>query len=547
VPATSSTGNYQVSWGASSGAVSYDLEESTSPTFGSTINIYTGANLSFNVAGKQNGTYYYRVRAKNSWANTAWTTGTNGCVVTLFQPPATVNVPATSTTGYYMVSWSSVAGAVSYDLEEDTDLNFTNPIQHYGLTNASFNVMGKTDGTYYYRARAFDGSTSSNWTLGGNGCVVTLGGTLTLREGLNNFPRTEIAGTTGAPILQFELEADLVEDITVTAITFADTGDLDLSTQVAMASLYRDMNGDGLLDGGDFCIASVANPTGDGYFFSGLAETINATTTTTLLLVYDLAASAPLGATMRARVVTNGDVSIVGSMTQNTQVVGAPITGDLKTIGQLGSLAIATNLGSLTGTVLPGAQGAAVFRIRFAAGSAEGVRVTSISVTAQGTGNEFNDVQGAFLYFDADANGVLDLTVDNLISGPETFLNDNGSITFPAYHAVGAGSAENFFVVYNLAPGTAEGSTFCLGVLQMGDVEAEGVNTLRSIPVAGAPYWGGTITVSSPTQEEESVGAFGCSSGTNPGGPAGLLSLMILLLSFLFGTARAKRLVRRAE
>jgi subtilisin family serine protease len=107
VPATSSTGNFTVSWPAAAGANSYDLEEDTVATFATATVAYTGPNLSFNVTSKPNGTYYYRVRAVNTSGNSVWTAGGNGCVVLLppLAPPS-ITVPPGSVSGNYTVSWA---------------------------------------------------------------------------------------------------------------------------------------------------------------------------------------------------------------------------------------------------------------------------------------------------------------------------------------------------------------------------------------------------------------------------------------------------------
>jgi hypothetical protein len=48
--------------------------------------VYSGPSTSFSVSGRGTGTYYYRVRAVNSQGSSLWTTGANGCVVSLTSP-----------------------------------------------------------------------------------------------------------------------------------------------------------------------------------------------------------------------------------------------------------------------------------------------------------------------------------------------------------------------------------------------------------------------------------------------------------------------------
>jgi hypothetical protein len=48
------------------------LQEDDNASFSSPTERYSGAGTSWNASGKDTGTYYYRVRASNSWGNSAW-------------------------------------------------------------------------------------------------------------------------------------------------------------------------------------------------------------------------------------------------------------------------------------------------------------------------------------------------------------------------------------------------------------------------------------------------------------------------------------------
>jgi hypothetical protein len=176
VPGTSISGYYVVGWTSSSGATSYTLEESPDSGFTSPTVVFTGNATSYFVTGRTNGTYWYRVSASNGVGSSGWTPSGNGCVVTLQAPPApgNITVPASSSTGSYTVSWPQAWGATGYELQEDTDPMFGTAVTIYAGSNTGFTVVGKTNGTYYYRVRSTNPVGMSGYTAGTNGCQVQL-------------------------------------------------------------------------------------------------------------------------------------------------------------------------------------------------------------------------------------------------------------------------------------------------------------------------------------------------------------------------------------
>jgi hypothetical protein len=62
-------GNYTVSWSTAARATGFTLEEDDHSAFSSPATQYTGAGTSWAASGKETGTYYYHVRASNSWGN----------------------------------------------------------------------------------------------------------------------------------------------------------------------------------------------------------------------------------------------------------------------------------------------------------------------------------------------------------------------------------------------------------------------------------------------------------------------------------------------
>jgi hypothetical protein len=65
-------GNYMVCWSAAARATSYTLEEDDNSAFSSPTIRYSGSGTCWTASDKERGTYYYRVRASNSWGNSGW-------------------------------------------------------------------------------------------------------------------------------------------------------------------------------------------------------------------------------------------------------------------------------------------------------------------------------------------------------------------------------------------------------------------------------------------------------------------------------------------
>lgn len=179
VPATSDTGDYSVSWGAATGTVlTYELWESTQASFLSSARVHSSASRSASFTGKPSSTYYYRVRACANSDCSGFTTGSNGVVVSIVPPgaPASIALPATSSTGSYTVSWSAATGAVqTYELYESTSALFASPALVRSDAATSMTFSGKAHGsTHYYRVRACGRGGCSGYTAGTTGVTTTI-------------------------------------------------------------------------------------------------------------------------------------------------------------------------------------------------------------------------------------------------------------------------------------------------------------------------------------------------------------------------------------
>jgi YD repeat-containing protein len=175
VPGTNNSGSYGVSWGAATGNVTaYQLEEATNSGFTVPVLVHNNVGISTSLAGRGNGTYYYRVRACNGAVCSGYT-GTSSVIVTITpSAPSSLTVPATSSTGGYTISWTAASGSVSaYQLYEANNSAFTGETQVYNNVGTFQNLLGRLNGTYYYRVRACYNGACSGYT-GSNSLTVTL-------------------------------------------------------------------------------------------------------------------------------------------------------------------------------------------------------------------------------------------------------------------------------------------------------------------------------------------------------------------------------------
>jgi hypothetical protein len=175
-----------LSWNASSGATTYQIQVATSSSFtgSSMVGDQSGLTgtllLLSNLPG--NTIYFWRVRATNSVGTSVWsavwsfsTIVSNNSV----PPPPTLSFPVNNTNNIdqnTMLSWNAANGATRYTIQVSTDVNFsTFTVNESGITILSSQVNGLQSNTlYYWRVKAGnlfgDGPWSAVWnfsTIGG--------------------------------------------------------------------------------------------------------------------------------------------------------------------------------------------------------------------------------------------------------------------------------------------------------------------------------------------------------------------------------------------
>jgi hypothetical protein len=157
------TGSYTVSWSSVPKATTYVLEEDNDPAFPSPVVVYDEEATSTSVDGQAEGTYYYRVRAVNSFGSSEWSATKS---VTVGPPAAPKLEPIENDDGdgTYTVHWSAVAATTVYTLEEASTLAFTDTVEVYAGSDVSVEISGRDLGTYYYRVKASNDFGSSGWS-----------------------------------------------------------------------------------------------------------------------------------------------------------------------------------------------------------------------------------------------------------------------------------------------------------------------------------------------------------------------------------------------
>ena len=132
--------SYSVSWGIAYLANTYVLQEDDNVSFSNPTQRYSGSGTTWNATGKSPGTYYYRVKASNTWGDSTWS---NIQKVKVLPPMAEVYVK------------NDTGGSLCYEVY-DTGIGqkcFSSGTHYYG----SF-----PSGTYKWRASAWCGTDSGS-------------------------------------------------------------------------------------------------------------------------------------------------------------------------------------------------------------------------------------------------------------------------------------------------------------------------------------------------------------------------------------------------
>jgi len=169
-PATSSTGSYTVSWTTVAGALTYNLEKELNG--GAWTSVQNTGSTTWSATSQPTGTYGYRVQVCDSAGCGPWS-ATGSTAVSIPTAPATapaLSVPATSTTGSYTVSWGSVSGAGSYNLQQRVNGGIWNTVSSSAAL--SWNASGEASGSYGYQVQGCNAVGCGPWSAVGTDTVT---------------------------------------------------------------------------------------------------------------------------------------------------------------------------------------------------------------------------------------------------------------------------------------------------------------------------------------------------------------------------------------
>lgn len=164
-----------LNWNDVTGAATYNVQVSTSSTFGTTVVNQTGLTASqFSVPSgilQTNTVYYWRAAAVNGGGTSPYSTVWS--FTTSVNPPAapTLAAPVNGATGVALnaaLNWNDVTGAATYNLQVSTSSTFTTTvINQTGLTASQYTVPAGTlqnNVVYYWRAAAVNAGGTSPYS-----------------------------------------------------------------------------------------------------------------------------------------------------------------------------------------------------------------------------------------------------------------------------------------------------------------------------------------------------------------------------------------------
>ncbi|MCX5789255.1 MAG: hypothetical protein NTX64_12220 [Elusimicrobia bacterium] len=345
-------------------------------------------------------------------------------LVTFATPPAVRSTPSSYFIVYHLSAVSTVGATVGAVIASTADIAFASPFAAVGPLAAASGLVTIQDSPSYLN---FSASSLA--------------------------PSLASPGALDVPILKLN------------ASVFGKTSQIDRmilslvgtlpSDQVAAVRVYRDSNGNGVLDGGDLLLTSGADRFIDGtavltFTASQAARTI-AGSTATLFVAVDLAAAAPPGAAFSLQLAAPSVVTLAGPGDM-VSFGASPLASNSTTVSNTVAAAFSSALSS---TVRQG-DSYVVLQATLAV-NAGTARLTGLAVDRTGVSSD-GDISAVQVYQKAVLDDApFDPAVDLLLGGG-TFTNGHAAIALSPV-AVTAGTPSVLFIVYSISPAAGPGNT----------------------------------------------------------------------------------------
>ncbi len=164
---------YSLIWSAVTGAQGYRLQQASTAAFTQTVTRYQGEALQYDVTGQAGGVWFYRVGAFNAAGSGAWSNVRSISVTaSALAAPNLLAISNNDNDGSYFVNWTTAPSTTHYTLEESASEFFDTPAEVYTGPLTTYTVTEQAGGSWYYRVRGHNASTSSPWSAAQNAVVV---------------------------------------------------------------------------------------------------------------------------------------------------------------------------------------------------------------------------------------------------------------------------------------------------------------------------------------------------------------------------------------
>ncbi|MEZ6184914.1 MAG: VCBS repeat-containing protein [Planctomycetota bacterium] len=341
----------------------------------------------------------------------------------------------------------------------------------------------------------------------GGGTVTVARATLTVSAGATSGGGAVTPGTANTTVLQLVLAAGQTEAVRVTSLGVSSSGSGDEVGDLSALRLWIDPNADGV---GDFQLASGTFSVDNGTLvFTGFNRQIGAGQSETWVVTADVAPGSVGGDVFTAALA--GSISAVGA----TSGLGVPVTppaisgGALRVRGSL-TVVAGANQPASPNQVFANSTNAPVLQLAVGAGNGEAVRVTSLSVTPAGTGDDATGIATVDLILDGNGDGVFTAGPDTILQSQPFPANDQ-AVTFAnpsgLFADIAPVTTRLLLLRYQLSGQALDGQTFGATVAGSG-VQATGLGSSLAFNASGSASSGanplvarrGAVTLSAGPQ-----------------------------------------------